>query len=494
MDKVVKDRLEKLKRLVEEGYPRYPNDFKPNSSSRELKERFGEFGEKELEALTEKFSVSGRIMLMRVFGRAMFINLQDESGRIQVYLREDVLGKERYRFFRKYVDIGDIVGIKGSLFKTRTGELTVLAEDYRILAKSLRPLPEKWHGLTDIELRYRYRYLDLIANRDVLERFKRRAEIIREIRRFFDERGFYEVETPMMHLIPGGANAKPFKTYHNALDLELYLRIAPELYLKRLLVGGFEKIYELGRNFRNEGISTQHNPEFTMVEFYQAYATYKDFMELTEELFSKLLEKFPESRSIRFNGRSVDISPPFEKIHMKEAVSKVTGLKESEIEDGERLRDYAVSLGLDKEDALSMTDGEILAWIFEEKVEDSLVKPTFVYGYPRDVSPLARWNDSDPQIADRFELFAFGMEIANGFSELNDPVEQRKRFEEQVSRAKERGEEKVVDEDFLMALEYGMPPAAGEGIGIDRLIMVFVGSFSIRDVILFPLLRPKKTD
>ncbi len=492
MERIREERLAKLKKIQEEGYPLYPNDFKPDSLAEELKQRYGGMTDQELEGLEGEFSLAGRVVLMRVFGRALFINLQDVSGRIQCYLREDVLGRKDYRFFRKNVDIGDIVGVYGKLFRTKTGELTILVKGFKLLVKSLRPLPEKWHGLTDVELRYRQRYLDLISNRDALERFKARTLIIRSIRKFFDDRGFYEVETPMMHLVAGGAAAKPFKTHHNALDLDLYLRIAPELYLKRLLVGGFDRIYELGRNFRNEGISSHHNPEFTMIEFYQAYATYEDLIQLTEELFSHLVDRFPQFRKVKRDGRSLDLSPPFKRLDMQEALVMYAGLKESQLDNEDDLRAASVEMGLDSDEASLMTKGELATWIFEEKVEDTLFEPTFVLGYPKEVSPLARYNDENPSLVDRFELFIGGMEVANGFSELNDPIEQRRRFQDQVEKARARGEEKDMDEDFIVALEHGMPPAAGEGIGIDRLVMILTGASSIRDVILFPLLRPHR--
>ncbi len=490
MEKLIAGRIDKLSELRKLGIKPYPNDFKPSISIEELRRNYGDLSAEELEGLGEVFRVAGRVVLQRSFGKAIFFNIQDYGGRIQCYIRQDVIGKDKLKFFRRFIDLGDIVGVSGTLFRTKTGELTILVDDFKLLSKGLRPLPEKWHGLTDVELRYRYRYLDLISNKEVVERFRKRTEIIKKIRSFFDERGFLEVETPMMHPIPGGAAAKPFKTHHNALDMDLYLRIAPELYLKRLLVGGFDKIYELSRNFRNEGISTQHNPEFTMIEFYQAYATYDEFIRLTEELFSELVLTFCGGYEFTYQGKKLNFKPPFRRINLRESVLEFTPLTDKDLDDRDALENYAKSIGIEVYDG--MTEGEIITEIFEEVVEEKLIDPTFVLSYPKEVSPLARSNDDDPSIVDRFELFIYGREIANGFSELNDPIEQRRRFEEQIKAARRRGEEREMDEDFLIALEYGMPPAAGEGIGIDRLVMILTDAPSIRDVILFPLLRPQR--
>ncbi len=420
---------------------------------------------------------------------AAFLEFQDETGKIQIYVKRDVLGQEQFSIFKK-LDIGDIAGFTGGMFRTKTGELTLGALEMKLIAKSFRPLPEKFHGLTDVEQRYRQRYVDLIVNPEVRETFRKRVEIIRLVRNFLIERGFIEVETPMMHSIPGGATAKPFKTHHNALSMDLFLRIAPELYLKRLLVGGFERVFEINRNFRNEGLSTRHNPEFTMLEFYQAFATYHDLMDLTEEMISLIASEVNNTMTIKYQGKDVDLTPPWKRYTMDQALTEVAGIDTAILKNPEKI----ILLAKEKEIELKPLDGPGKAKmeLFELLVEEKLVNPTFVTEYPTEVSPLARRNKDNPDVTDRFELFITGREIANAFSELNDPVDQRQRFEKQIAEQAENEEvASVLDEDFIRALEYGMPPAAGEGIGIDRLVMLLTDSPSIRDVILFPHLRDK---
>jgi lysyl-tRNA synthetase class 2 len=397
------------------------------------------------------------------------------------------VGNDSYKIFKK-VDIGDFIGIQGRVFLTRSGELTILADNFLILTKSLRPLPEKWHGLQDIEIRYRQRYLDLIVNEDVRKTFLTRTRIISLIREFLSSRDFLEVETPMMHPVPGGAVAEPFKTHHNALDIDLYMRIAPELYLKRLLVGGMERVFEINRSFRNEGISTQHNPEFTMVEFYQAYANFEDLMDLTEEMLCHICRELFNLFKVPYQGTEIDFTPPWQRFTLKEAAAKYGSIDINDLDDLEKARDHAKRLGIELTENEQV--GEVVAEIFKEVAEKHFVQPTFITHYPVEVSPLARKNEQDPGIADRFELYIAGREIANAFSELNDPEDQRRRFVAQAElKEKINGQPAQIDEDFLLALEYGMPPAAGEGIGIDRLVMLLTDSPSIRDVILFPILR-----
>jgi len=429
-------------------------------------------------------------MSKRDFGKASFVHIKDQSGSIQVYIRKDKLGDDKFEVF-KCVDIGDFVGVKGPLFRTRTGELTVLAEDLSLLTKAVRPLPEKWHGLTDRELRYRQRYLDLIANDWVKETFILRSKIIQTIREFFVERRFLEVETPMMQAIPGGATARPFKTHHNALGMDLYLRVAPELYLKRLLVGGLERVFEINRNFRNEGIDLRHNPEFTMLEFYMAYATYEDLMELTESLIVHLVEEIRETSTIEYQGECVDFSPPWKRVSLFDALREIGGVSNEVLGSPDAAVDFAEASGVSHSGKDS--HGKLLTKLFDHLVEPRLIQPTFVVGYPTDVSPLSRRNEQNPEIVDRFELFIGGREIANAFTELNDPLDQRIRFEQQAE-LREAGDEEAqfMDEDFLTALEHGMPPAAGEGIGIDRVVMLLTDSASIRDVILFPHMRSRR--
>ena len=492
LNNLLSQRREKAESLVEAGVPLFRNSFPQPQPILELLPFGNDLGAEEHDHSGTVFRVAGRIMSMRKFGKAAFFHLRDNSGNIQVYARRDLLGEEAYNQFKKW-DVGDIAGVEGTLFKTKTGELSLEASLLVLVTKSLRPLPEKFHGLTDVETRYRQRYLDMIVNPEVGEVFRKRVEIIRLVREFLSNRGFLEVETPMMQPVPGGATAKPFLTHHNALDMDLYLRIAPELYLKRLLVGGFDKVFEINRNFRNEGLSTRHNPEFTMLEFYQAYATYHDLMDLTEELISWLAEMITGSMDIMYQGTEVNLAPPWRRLTMEEALVQVGGI------DAGLLKDDAAVLALAKEKGIALSNeagpGKAKTELFELLVEDKLIDPTFITSYPTEVSPLARRNEDNPTITDRFELFITGREIANAFSELNDPVDQQQRFQKQID---ERGSDEeihpVLDRDYIRALEYGMPPAAGEGIGIDRLVMLLTDSASIRDVILFPLLRPERAE
>jgi lysyl-tRNA synthetase class 2 len=428
-------------------------------------------------------------MLLRDFGKAAFCHLQDASGRLQAYVRQDIVGGEAMEVFRR-LDAGDIVGLCGGLFRTRTGEFTLKAERLHLLAKSLRPLPEKWHGLSDVEARYRQRYLDLLVNPEVAERFKVRTRVIACVREFLTKRGFLEVETPMMQALPGGATARPFKTYHQALGVELYLRIAPELYLKRLLVGGFERVFELNRNFRNEGLDTEHNPEFTMLEFYQAYATHEDLMYLSEEMIPEVAGLILGGRRLTYQGHEIDLSPPWKRLGLAESLETIGGVPREALDPAAAI-DYARGLGVKFRAGEGY--GRALTKLFDLLVEPKLIQPTFIVGYPTEVSPLSRRSEAAPELCDRFEFFIGGLEMGNGFSELNDPADQRERFELQAA-LREAGDEEAqpLDEDFLKALEYGMPPAAGEGIGVDRLVMLLTGAPSIRDVILFPHLRPEE--
>ena len=489
MSSVIQERINKARKIESMGVNLYPAGYHTDITILEVVNRFGDMDPETVEKNSKACSIAGRILAIRNFGKASFINIKDRTGRIQVYIRKDKITDEKFGIF-KLVDIGDFVGITGSLFKTRTGELTVLAEDFVLLAKSLRPLPEKWHGLVDVETRYRQRYLDLIVNDRVKKVFELRSKIIQAIREFFIEMDFLEVETPMMQPIPGGAAARPFKTYHNALGMDLYLRVAPELYLKRLVVGGMERVFEINRNFRNEGISTEHNPEFTMLEFYMAYSTYEDLMDLTEALFGRLLEQIHGTSSIEYQDNIIDFTSPWDRITLSDALRTIGGVDENVFRDME----HAKRVAQDCRIKLSRRDshGKLLTKLFDHLVEPRLIKPTFITGYPTDVSPLSRRNDDFPDITDRFELFVGGKEIANGFTELNDPVDQRRRFELQAA-LRDAGDEEAqsMDLDYLTALEHGMPPTAGEGIGIDRLVMLLTNSPSIRDVILFPHMRSK---
>ncbi|MDI3281492.1 MAG: lysine--tRNA ligase [Bacillota bacterium] len=433
--------------------------------------------------------LAGRLMALRLHGKAAFADLQDESGRIQLHARLDRLGEGPFRAFIE-LDLGDVVGVEGQLFRTRRGEVTVELASFRLLAKALHPLPEKWHGLKDVDLRYRQRYLDLIVNPEVRRVFLTRSRVIAAIRRFLCERGFIEVETPMLHPIAGGANARPFITYHNALDMNLYLRIAPELYLKRLIVGGFEKVFELGKNFRNEGISIKHNQEYTSLELYQAYADREEMMRLTEEIVATVAQEVLGGLRLTYQGRAIDLTPPWRRLSMAEAVRQVVGVDFLALRSDEEARQAARRLGVEVEQSWGW--GKALTAVFEEKVEETLVQPTFILDHPVEVSPLAKRKPDDPRLSLRFEPYINGWEIANGFAELNDPLDQRQRFQEQMARRTAGDEEAhMMDEDFLLALEYGMPPTGGLGIGIDRLVMLLTDSASIRDVILFPHMRPR---
>lgn len=486
LSELLLQRRRKVDTLWESGVNPYPNDFKPLHTSDDLVAAYGHL-DTIVEDAADRLVVAGRVMARRSFGKAAFIQLQDRKGRVQVYVRKDTLGEEAFSRFET-LDIGDIVGVTGHPFRTKTGELSLHAHEVRLLTKSLLPLPEKFHGLTDVETRYRQRYVDLIVNPEVKDVFYKRARIIQLIREFMLNHDFLEVETPMMQPIPGGATAKPFVTFHNALDRELYLRIAPELYLKRLLVGGFEKVFEINRNFRNEGISVRHNPEFTMMEFYQAYATFDDLMDFTEGLFCHVVEQLLGTCDVSYQGETISFQRPWKRLTVREAILEYGTIDAKSLTDRDLAYSYAKSIGLDLPEDVGY--GKLITEIFEEVAETKLIQPTFITSYPTEVSPLSRKNDQDPEIVDRFELFCAGREIANAFSELNDPVDQKERFLAQVA-AKDKGDEEAhfMDEDYIRALEHGMPPAAGEGIGIDRLVMLLTDSPSIRDVILFPQLR-----
>jgi len=537
LNKLRAERHQHLEEIKERGLDPFGSKYQAENRAREIKDNFAE-----LEG--EEVSLSGRLMAVRSHGRASFADLQDLTGRIQLYFRQDEVGEEEYEFFQN-LDIGDIIGLRGEVFKTNRGEISVKVTDFTFQTKALRPLPEKFHGLKDKELRYRQRYLDLIVNPEVRDTFIKRSEIIKEIRNYLENQGFLEVETPMMHPIAGGATARPFITHHNALDIELYLRIAPELYLKRLIVGGLEKVFEINRNFRNEGMSYKHNPEFTMMELYQANADYHDMMELTENLVATVAERVLGTTTVEFEGQEIDLSTPWPRMTMIEAVKEYTGLDFNEITDDTEARQAARDLGLNLEDSASSNSnstestpgnsksrtpapsssepresmsneskpresshnnmensesqqkdlpgwGEILNLIFEERVEEKLIQPVFIKDYPIEVSPLAKRIKDRPELTYRFEPFICARELGNAFTELNNPLEQRRRFEAQVSR-RETGDEEahMMDEDYIRALEYGMPPTGGLGIGIDRLVMLLTDSSSIKDVILFPTMRPE---
>ncbi len=478
-------RKEKLKQLKESGINPFANDFKPAHLGSDLISKYGELSEDELKENSEEFSLAGRVMAIRDFGKSLFFHIADRSGRLQGYIKRDVVGDDEHKAFKKFVDLGDFVGIKGTLFKTRTGELTLNVTEYKFLTKSLHPLPEKFHGLKDVEVRYRQRYLDLVSNPEIKEIFLTRSKIIKLIRQYLEDRDFVEVETPILHPIAGGAAAKPFNTHHNALDMELVLRIAPELYLKRLVVGGIDRVFEIGRTFRNEGVSTQHNPEFTMMELYQAYATYEDLMEMTEELICHIAMEIKGSLKFEYGDSEIDLTRPWKRMEISDSLEEELG--EEILSDDKLLFDKADSMGIDHKGIRGKAITELFEAIFEEK----LINPTFVYGFPLDVSPLARKNEENSELTDRFELYVFGREIANAFSELNDPIDQKERFEKQIE-LKNKGDDEAheMDQDYVTALEHGMPPTAGEGIGIDRLVMLFTNSPSIREVIFFPHLRP----
>jgi len=489
-NQIIAERRAKLGKLREKGNA-FPNDFQRRDLAGDLHRAHGAKSKEELEAGQPQAAVAGRMLLKRVMGKASFATLQDMSGQIQVYINNDVTGAEAHEAF-KHWDLGDILGVEGTVFRTNKGELSVHATKLRLLAKSLRPLPEKFHGLTDMEARYRMRYVDLIVTPEARRAFEIRSKLVQAIREFFVARGYLEVETPMMHPIPGGAVARPFKTHHNALDMELFLRIAPELYLKRLVVGGLERVFEINRNFRNEGISTRHNPEFTMLEFYEAYRDYRYLMDLTEELLRECAAKVLGTTSLTYQGTPVDLGKKFDRLTMAQAIAKYNPQHAlSDLAQTDYLRAALAKFKVE----VFPTDGLgiLQLKLFEATTEEKLVDPTFIVAHPVDVSPLARASDSDPAVTDRFELFITGREIANGFSELNDPEDQAARFAAQA-KAKEAGDEEAMyyDADYIRALEYGLPPTAGEGIGIDRLAMLFTDSPSIRDVILFPQLKAEE--
>ena len=485
---LILQRRAKLDKIRSRGNA-YPNDYRRDSMSKELHDRYDGLDNEALESDPVQVSVAGRVMLQRIMGKASFITLQDMDGQIQAYIRSNDLPEGQYDDFKTW-DLGDIAGISGRLFRTKTGELTVHADSVRLLTKSLRPLPEKHAGLVDTEQRYRKRYLDLLTNEDSLKVFKLRSQIISEIRSFFENQDYLEVETPMMHSVLGGAAAKPFTTHHNALDMDLYLRIAPELYLKRLVVGGLEKVFEINRNFRNEGLSTKHNPEFTMLEYYTAYANFEDQMEFIESLFKFVAGSVLGSTVIGTGAHKCDLGKPFKRITLISSVAEKLSVKEEDLRKRDVLESLAEKLHIEGYEDLS--DGKLLFELFEEVVEESLDQPTFITGYPTEISPLSRISDEDPDFVERFELFIDGKEIANGFSELNDPEEQADRFKKQVEQ-KVSGDEEAMeyDADYVEALEYGLPPCAGVGIGIDRLVMLLTGAPSIRDVLLFPQLKSK---
>jgi lysyl-tRNA synthetase, class II len=483
-------RIKKLDVLREAGVAPYGTRFDAKDRAGDLIRLHGQKTKETLEQERIPCTIAGRIVALRRFGKAAFAVLQDGSERLQTYLKKDLLSSQAYTVTEQ-LDLGDWIGVTGILFRTKTNEFTVEVHELTFLSKALRPLPEKWHGLTDVETRYRQRYVDLIANPDVHGIFAIRSRVITGIRAFLIERGFLEVETPMMHPIPGGAAAKPFVTHHNALGVDLYLRIAPELYLKRLIVGGFPRVFEINRNFRNEGISTIHNPEFTMLEFYVSYADYQDLIRLTEELISSLAQQLLGTTVIEYQSQTINLAPPWRRWSYHQAILEVNGLAPAVLTDREQALAAAKQLNVPVDPKWPLFN--IVNEIFEETVEPRLEQPTFITDYPIEISPLARRKDADPALTDRFELYIAGREIANAFSELNDPLDQRERFEGQAAQREAGNEEAhVVDEDFLRALEYGMPPTAGEGIGIDRLIMLFTNQASIRDVVLFPQLRPEK--
>ena len=485
---LIAERRAKLARIRLRGNA-FPNDFRRDALAADLLRAYGDKSDAALEAAAMHVSVAGRMRAKRVMGKASFAKLEDSSGAIQVFLQQQALG-EVYDEFKGW-DVGDVVGAHGTLFRTKTGELSVRAQRLVLLTKSLRPLPDKWHGIADTELRYRRRYVDLIMNEDSRKVFELRSAIVRYLRAFLDARGFLEVETPMLHPIPGGAAARPFKTHHNALDADMYLRIAPELYLKRLTVGGFERVYEINRNFRNEGVSTQHNPEFTMLELYQAYADYKDLMQMMEDLFEGLADAMLGARRLNYQGIDIDLSRPFARMSIEDLI-----LANNPDMDPMSLRDAAYLRRVCEQMKIPFKAGDgpgkLQIEIFERTAEHNLIQPTFAYAYPAEVSPLSRRNDQDPFITDRWELFIAGRELANGFSELNDAEDQAQRFKDQVER-KQAGDEEAMyyDADYVRALEYGMPPAAGLGLGVDRLVMLYTNSPSIRDVLLFPHMRPE---
>ncbi|MDF3031201.1 MAG: lysS [Moraxellaceae bacterium] len=491
INKLIAERKQKLAELRAAEKVAFPNDFKRDAVAADLHRDFGTYENEALEADRKYFTIAGRIMLKRIMGKASFATIQDMSGRIQLYISKEAVGEETYNAFKKW-DLGDIVGASGYVFKTKTGELSLHVEKLRLLTKSLRPLPSLHFGIADQEMKYRQRYVDLIVSDETRRAFVIRSQVVEGIRRFMSGRGFMEVETPMMHVIPGGAAAKPFATHHNALDMPLFLRIAPELYLKRLVVGGFERVFEINRNFRNEGVSTRHNPEFTMIEFYMAYADYRDLMDLTEDMLRTLAEDILGKTAVEYQGETYDFGSPFTRLSMVDSILQYNPeLKREQLWDAVQAAEI-IRGKLKMEVKPTWGIGKLQTVIFEETVETKLRQPTFITEYPAEVSPLARRNDDNPFITDRFEFFIGGREIANGFSELNDPEDQAERFLQQV-KEKDAGDDEAMhyDADYIRALEYGLPPTAGEGIGIDRLVMLFANAPSIRDVILFPHMRPE---
>lgn len=475
-------KLEKIQALRNLGIDPYDGNFRKTHDIEEIRNQFEDLVDKDVEV-----KIAGRIMALRKHGKAVFADLQDRTGKIQVYFRKDNIGENNFTILRE-IEVGDVIGVEGKVFRTHVGELTILVENFTLLSKCLHPLPEKWHGLKEVEVRYRKRYLDLIMNPNVRKVFYLRFQLVKELRDFLAQRGFWEVETPMMQAIPGGALARPFKTFHNALGIELYLRIAPELFLKRLIVGGLEKVYEINRSFRNEGISTRHNPEFTMLELYQAYADYQVMMELAEEMLSQVVKKIVGSYQVEYQSMILDFTPPWKRISLPQAIQELVGV--DIVEDSlETIRAKTKERGMSYED--SWDRGKFVNEFLEQFVQPLLVNPTFVFDYPVEISPLARAKKDNPQLAERFELFIGKEEVGNAYSELNDPFEQKKRFVDQLKKREEGDlEAHLIDEDYIEALEYGMPPTGGLGIGIDRLMMLITNSSSIREVILFPLLRP----
>ncbi len=478
-------RIEKLQQLIEQGVAPFANDFHPENLIKDVLESYGNSSKEQLSQLSEQFVIAGRVLSKRDFGKSIFFDLKDGTGKMQGFIQRDNAGADSLKFFKKYIDVGDFIGVQGILFQTRTGELTLNVSKFRLLTKSLQPLPEKWHGLQDVELRYRQRYIDLISNDHVKEIFVKRSKIISSIRNYLENKGFMEVETPVLHAVAGGATAKPFVTHHNVMDLDLYLRVAPELYLKRLVIGGLERVYEIGRVFRNEGVSTRHNPEFTMIELYQAYEDHEGMMVLIENMINDVCRQVSGGEKITYQDKEIDLKTPWSRVNVYESLAEKYGHEFLKNEKG--IFKKAQSLGIEHNDV----KGKAIMEIFEQEIGKHLIDPTFVHSFPVEISPLARKNDDDPEVTDRFELYINGWEIANAFSELNDPVDQRKRFEDQLNNKSGVDEEfHEVDEDFIEALEYGMPPTAGAGIGIDRLVMLLTNSSSIREVIFFPHLKP----
>ncbi|GLF92559.1 lysine--tRNA ligase [Bacillus safensis] len=480
-------RRDKMNKMREEGIDPFGERYDRSHQSAQIIAEYDEFSKEDLEGKAAQVTIAGRMMTKRGKGKAGFAHIQDLEGQIQIYVRKDSVGEEAYELF-KSSDLGDIIGVTGTVFKTNVGELSIKATSFEVLTKALRPLPDKYHGLKDVEQRYRQRYLDLIVNPESKQTFIMRSKIIQAMRRYLDSKGYLEVETPTMHSIPGGASARPFITHHNALDMPLYMRIAIELHLKRLIVGGLEKVYEIGRVFRNEGVSTRHNPEFTMIELYEAYADYKDIMNLTENLIAHIAQEVLGTTTIQYGEDEIDLKPEWKRLHMVEAVKEATGVDFWQEMSVEEAKQHAADHGI--EITKNMTVGHIINEFFEQKVEETLVQPTFIYGHPVEISPLAKKNPEDPRFTDRFELFIVRREHANAFTELNDPIDQRERFEAQLKEREEGNDEAhLMDDDFVEALEYGMPPTGGLGIGIDRLIMLLTNSPSIRDVLLFPQMR-----